>query len=568
MGASLRALRALALLAGFHLLGLVVLGALAGADYAFFRWGPASVAVKLTVVSLLLAIPVVRGMFMLGSRGPDDYPSGLPVDPDTEPELWLTVRELADQVVTRAPDAIILTAEVNAAVTEEARLLGLLPGRRLLFLGVPLLQGLNQAQLRSVIAHELGHYSHSDTRLGPAIRRGRDQLLRTIGDFEERADRTQDKERARQERRNEKRLAKGREAREIDPGGAGFTYRVMARLYTAYAKLSLRATLADARRQEYAADATAARIAGRDATASALREIPVLDSAHGFYLRSYALMGTESGLLPPRGAVFGGFGELLSARALQLLPLRDELPDEPVSPYGSHPPIADRVRRIEELPTSPEPEPGPGPGPQPSPSPSPSPSPEKSPEKSPAVRAAGSGKGAALDLLTDPARTLVALEDAVLTPDARAMRRAADWPELLTESSRGRLGALDSPLHRALADYTRDQPTMAVLLRVIDDGQLWQLARRLPLSETTATVTGRAFQELVRPALVNGVTAMVLAELAGRSRLSWTFSWSEAAAVRLMPEHAEHDPEAAVAAALADRPDTDPLKRLLLDPAR
>ncbi|AXG79538.1 M48 family metallopeptidase [Streptomyces paludis] len=559
MGASLRALRALALLAGFHLLGLVVLGALAGADYALFRWGPASVAVKLSLVSLLLAIPVVRGMFMLGSRrNPDDYPPGLPVDADDEPQLWHTVRELAEQVGTRAPDAIVLTAEVNAAVTEEARLLGLLPGRRLLFLGVPLLQGLNQAQSRSVIAHELGHYSHSDTRLGPAIRRGRDQLLRTIGDFEARADRTQDKERARQERRNEKRLAKGREAREIDPGGAGFTYRVMARLYTGYAKFSLRATLADARRQEYAADATAARIAGRDATASALREIPVLDSAHGFYLRSYALMGTDAGLLPPRGAVFGGFGELLSARALQLLPLRDELPDEPVSPYGSHPPIADRVRRIEELPTSLTRDESPAAGSAAT----------TTSTASALATATDSGKGAALDLLADPARTLEALEEAVLTPDARAMRRAADWPELLTESSRARLGALDSPLHRALADYTRDVPTMAVLLRVIDDGQLWQLARRLPLSERTATVTGRAFQELVRPALVTGVTGMVLAELAGRSRLSWTFSWSEAAEVRLAPEGTEHDPEAAVAAALADRPDTEPLKRLLLDQAR
>ncbi|WP_329064931.1 M48 family metallopeptidase [Streptomyces sp. NBC_01429] len=547
MGASLRALRALALLAGFHLLGFVVLATLAGADYALFRWAPASLAVKLTVVSLLLAIPVVRGMFMLGGRGPDDYPSGLPADPDTEPELWRTVRELAEQVGTRAPDAIVLTAEVNAAVTEEARLLGLLPGRRLLFLGVPLLQGLDQAQLRSVVAHELGHYSNSDTRLGPAIRRGRDQMLGTIRDFEARADRTRDKERARQERRNEKRAAKGRSAREVDPGGAGFTYRALARLYTGYAKLSLRATLADARRQEYAADATAARIAGRDATAAALREIPVLDSAHGFYLRSYALMGTDSGLLPPRGAVFGGFGELLSARALQLLPLRDELPDEQVSPYDSHPPVADRVRRIEELPPSPVESPAAGTG---------------------GTAGAGGGKGSALDLLTGPARTLAELEEAVLTPDARAMRRAADWPELLTESSRARLGALDSPLHRALADYTGDLPTMAVLLRVIDDGQLWQLARRLPLSDRTAEVTGRAFQELVRPALANGVTGMVLAELAGRSRLSWTFSWSEAAEVRLAPEGAEHDPEAAVAAALADRPDTEPLKRLLLDPAR
>jgi Zn-dependent protease with chaperone function len=36
-------------------------------------------------------------------------------------------------------------------------------GPRRLCLGVPLMQGLNEAQLRAVLAHELGHYSNSDT---------------------------------------------------------------------------------------------------------------------------------------------------------------------------------------------------------------------------------------------------------------------------------------------------------------------------------------------------------------------------------------------------------------------
>ncbi len=330
--------------------------------------------------------------------------------------------------------------------------------------------------------------------------RGRAQVLRTVRHFEARAAKTAGRERARQEKRNARAEARGRETREVDTGRAGITYRTMARIYTAYAKSYFRATLAGSRRQEYAADAAAARIAGRDATASALREIPALDAAFGFYMECYAMLGTGAGVLPPRGEVFGGFGRMLDARELELAGMRLELPADSLSPYDSHPPIADRVRRVEAL---------------------------------PADGRAEEGKGAALDLLTEPRRTLAALEEAVLSDEALALRRAGDWQELLDTAMGARLGSLDSPLHRALAMYTRQPPTLPALLKVIDDGQLWKLARRLPMSDEAAAANGRVFREFVRPALWKSLSSMALADLSARSRLRWEFSWSEAAAVRL-----------------------------------
>ncbi|MDN3297660.1 M48 family metallopeptidase [Streptomyces ficellus] len=531
MGATLRALRALFLFAGFYLLGVLLLVALAGLDHLLYLYAPSGVAAKLYVVSLLLAVPVVRGLFML--RTPKDAGEpGLTVTEADEPELWRTVRELAAQVGTRAPSRITLTGDVNAAVSENARLLGLLPGPRRLYLGVPLVQGLSEAQLRAVLAHELGHYANHDTRLGALTGRGRAQVLRTIRHFEERAAKTAGRERARQEKRNTRAQARGRAAREVDTGGAGITYRTMAKVYTAYARLYFRATLAGARQEEYAADAAAARIAGRDATASALRELPALSAAFGFYMKSYATLGTAARLLPPRGEVFGGFGRMLTARELELVGLRAELPTEPASPYDSHPPIADRVRRIEGL---------------------------------PADERADEGKGAALDLLADPRRTLAALEDAVLSDEVLAFRRTGDWQELLDGAMGARLGSLDSPLHRALAMYTRELPTLPALLKVIEDGQLWKLAQRLPLSDEAAAANGRVFREFVRPVLRTSLSRMALADLQARSLLRWEFSWSEAASVRL-PQTAggtEPDLDAAIDAALADLPDTTPLRTLL-----
>lgn len=78
-------------------------------------------------------------------------------------------------------------------------------------------------------------------------------------------------------------------------------YRAMARIHAAYAELYPRAPLADARGQEYAAGAVAARIAGRDATASALREIPVLETAFRFSPHHYTTMGGDAGLPAPHG---------------------------------------------------------------------------------------------------------------------------------------------------------------------------------------------------------------------------------------------------------------------------
>ncbi|MFJ9813757.1 M48 family metallopeptidase [Streptomyces sp. NPDC101151] len=538
MGATLRALRALVLLCGFYLLSLLLLAVLAGADVAAYLWGLRGPALlKLVIVSALLAVPVLRGVMMLRTpRGED--PPGIEVTEADEPGLWALVRELAAATGTRAPDRILLTADVNAAVGEHSRLLGLLPGPRRLYLGVPLLTGLTEAQLRSVLAHEYGHFTGGDTRLSALVVRGRAQIARVIGQFRAKADGKVAAERARQEQASAERVAKGKKARNVDTGGAGATYRMMASVYTLYGKLYLRASLTTARAQEYAADLAAARIAGRDATASALRQIPVLATSHEFYLDSYATLGLPVHLLPPRGQFFGGFGRLLTAREAELVKLRDRLPTEPASPYGSHPPIAERVRRIEAL---------------------------------PADGRAEEATGTALALLTDPQRTLAALEDAVLSDEVLAFRRAAEWQELLDASMAEGMSSVNTPLHRALADYTGRPATLSALLEVIDDGRLWRLAERLPLSEQAAAAKGRAFREFVRPRLHGSLRTMVLAEFSARSLLQWEFSWARAATVRLPGWASENTPDdgpeaaldAAVDAALADHPDTAPLRALL-----
>ncbi|MFF2775676.1 M48 family metallopeptidase [Streptomyces sp. NPDC058052] len=522
MGATLRAVRALVLLSGFHLLSLGLLALLGAIDWVVWLWAPAAIRLKILFVSALLAVPVVRGMFMLRTP-PDDEPGGVLVTEADEPRLWAAVRELAREVGTRAPDEIRLTAEVNAAVSEDARFLGIVGGVRRLYVGLPLLTGLDEAGLRAVLAHELGHYANSDTRLSGLTVRGRVQVTRMIEVFHAKAAHKVAKERARQERKAEKRVARGRKAKEVDTTGVGVTYRTMAKIYTAYGRLYLRATHSGARRQELAADLAAARIAGRDATARALRSIPALDAANDHYVSSYAALGTEFGLLPPRGEVFGGVRHLLAARAEELSAMSEELPDAPVSPYDSHPPAAERVARVEALPDD---------------------------------GRAAEPSGPALAVLSSPQDALAAVEDVSLTPEALRMRRL-DWPDLVHEAMSARVAQGTEELRAAAGGAA-----LPALLDAIDAGSLWEIAGRLPKSDEASAATGRAAREFARPGLRRGLSALATDELLRSGRAHWELSWSGPATLHL-PDGAAAALSAALDAVTADLPDTAPLRALL-----
>ena len=154
------------------------------------------------------------------------------------------------------------TGTEQAAVWEDAGLVGLSPGRRYLCVGVPLLESFTVSQMRAVLAHELGHYARGHTRLGAVTYRGMVGIAGTIGRLGPR-----------------------------NPVGLA-----MLAYGAAYAAVSM----AVRRRMEAEADRTAAQAAGREAIVSALRDLPALAIAWEAYLDSYL------GLAPGRRVRTGG----------------------------------------------------------------------------------------------------------------------------------------------------------------------------------------------------------------------------------------------------------------------
>jgi Zn-dependent protease with chaperone function len=527
----LRAVRAFALLVGFFLLGMVLLSAMAVLDWLLvtrlFTARAAWLEGMVLTVTVLLAAAILRGMFAFvraGRLGP--VPHAVAVTPQDQPELWEQIRVAAEVTGQRPPDELYLVAEVNAGVAEQSRLLGLLHGRRRMLLGLPLLAGLTVPQLRAVLAHEFGHYGNLDTRLGGVTMRGRKAVVHTVEVFQE---------------------------------GSTRLHFAIGALYVGYARMFLRTSQSVARRQELAADRMAARHAGRDATAAALRILPVLAGAYTYYLETYAAMGRSLGVLPPVGEAHGGFRRLLEARTGERLAAisAGQRPPRP-HPYDSHPPTAERIALIEQLPT------------------------DNRPDEAP-------DEAAALTLLHDPDQLFAALEARTLSQESAHLRHLS-WDDLVMARAIADAEGWSRPLRVAVAralrssaegaggtvtvrrDATPEEvaddvlPGLEEVLDAFDRGLLWTaVADRMPKPHQAARLIGPSARNFIRPKVFDGLAGMVHLRLVESGDAKPDIAWSGQPGISL-PESWEKGMDDAIDAAVADTPDTAPLRALLAGP--
>ena len=297
------------------LIGFFVFAIVLSAAVVFVGVGVAqvlrTVGIWIVVVGAIAALGVLLALVRMATFRPPVKP-GVDVPPDDAPALWALVTELSDSVATSAPAHIRLTHEVNAAVEEDARFFGLVGGVRRMYLGVPLLQGLSVSQLRAVLAHEFGHYSSAHTRLAPLAYRGWQGVVATV--------------------------------RQLQGNVIQWPLRFYAGLYVVM-------SLAMSRSQEREADRLMVQAAGRSTSQAALREIHVIRAFWSSYFDEFLGMGWGMDLAPTADEFFGGFQRLLAGRVDERADIRRELelPTEG-SMLDSHPPTAERVAVMEELP--------------------------------------------------------------------------------------------------------------------------------------------------------------------------------------------------------------------------
>jgi Zn-dependent protease with chaperone function len=110
---------------------------------------------------------LVKGLFKTQGGQRDDM---IEITEAEQPDLFAFVRQLCADTGAPMPRRIFVSHEVNACVFYPSSLLSLImPGRKSLLIGLGLVQALNLTELKTVLAHELGHFSQSSMALGSYV---------------------------------------------------------------------------------------------------------------------------------------------------------------------------------------------------------------------------------------------------------------------------------------------------------------------------------------------------------------------------------------------------------------
>lgn len=300
-----RSARSAALLLGFWLAAWLQVAAALVAVMLILALLPGSVALRVGAPFCIATAGLLGFATTRALRVRQATPAGVPVTRADAPELWSLIDAAAAAARVAPPDAVTVTADARAWLSERFRLIGLLGGRRELYLGLPLLQAWDVARLRAVVAHELAHGSPELGRFAPMAYRGRLALGRIVPRIPRRS-----------------------------PAGP---------LLRAYAGWFRRLDAPFGRAQELAADRIAAEFAGASAVAAVLRDGPAFAGMQRLFHAEYVSPGWQAGYVPDD--VFGGFLRVLAARADEVAALR-ALPPEPPGGWDAHPPLADRMAAL------------------------------------------------------------------------------------------------------------------------------------------------------------------------------------------------------------------------------
>ena len=315
---------ALAFWAGFYVLAFAVAGGLLYFAYYIGDRGiteqraqNAGGSFLLTLILIGAAI-VAAGMILYSClpRFRRWHPPGPLLDPKRHPALFQEIQHVARDCRQKMADDVYLTLEVNAWVLDRRRY-WIFP-RRVLAIGLPLLQSLTVSQFRSVLAHEFGHFVGGDTRLSPWVYRTHAAIERTVA------------------------------ALEGQDSIWRFPFLIYARFFT-------RISLEISRRQEYLADELSARIAGVRASTEALKRIHRAGAAFGTFVHDELSPVLDAGKRPP---IVEGFTRFMaspqSSKALAQR-MSTELVAKPDHKDDTHPPLALRIEALRGLAPGPDP---------------------------------------------------------------------------------------------------------------------------------------------------------------------------------------------------------------------
>lgn len=301
------AITAVALTIGFYTLAIAASATLLYVAYWF--------AVHQTAYRVVLFCGIGGGaiLWSILPRFDRFTPPGPRLEPDEQPELFAILRDVAQKTGQEMPEDVYLIADVNAYVAHRGGIMGV-GSRRIMGVGLALMQSVSVPQLRAIIAHEFGHYHHGDLKFARWIYKTRLAIERTVINLSRHAS-------------------------------------WLTAPFRGYAKLFIRITQSISRAQEFAADRLAASVAGAKEMIDALVAVRCAASAFGSYFETELAPVLNSGFRPPIAA---GFTAFMAAPPVKRA-IEEVLPrivaEEQTDVEDSHPPLRERVAALGEMPT-------------------------------------------------------------------------------------------------------------------------------------------------------------------------------------------------------------------------
>ncbi len=169
--------------ASLPLVALLVVGLGGAIVWGFIAIGhiPLKLVLLVIVVTCVTMFALFKGIWAAFASGDDEDPGKFLVI-EQHPKLAMTLHEVASEIGTRAVQRVFLVPGAELAVFERGGLIQKLRGggERCLILGAALLDVLTVRQLKSVLAHEYGHFQNADTAGGTLTLAVRRSLMHTI----------------------------------------------------------------------------------------------------------------------------------------------------------------------------------------------------------------------------------------------------------------------------------------------------------------------------------------------------------------------------------------------------
>lgn len=284
------------------------------------RSGQGMIAIVLLAVGCLVAAAVV--VWSVLPRVDRFEPPGPELSPQQHPALFAVIRDVAARTNQATPTHVYAVLDANAFVSQRGGVMGF-GSKRVMGVGLALMQAFSIAELRGVLAHEFGHFYGGDTRLGPWIYKTRGAMVRTLENL-------------------------GKAAEAVKQSGA--MVLVMTTVAKPFRWMTigyLRISQTVSRQQEYSADRVAARVEGSAPLLSGFAKLPSVSVATNSFIQSDLEALVNEGVAPP---VIDGLFAFAAAHQGALDQVNvDALKIGAADPYDSHPPLSERIRVLQAL---------------------------------------------------------------------------------------------------------------------------------------------------------------------------------------------------------------------------